>query len=160
MELFGQFKGKWENQLLSAVKCLGEIPDACLTFFNFPEEEMDLPKDQQHHRETHKEFQARTKPWKSLQERVLLHSPCFIALKMSCIESSLWKSAEKPASLEPTRGLKISHKIFDTTVYHLCLLRVQNRICLVPILLSIISCSFAEFPNLNYLFFAVAALFR
>jgi putative transposase len=36
---FDQFTDRWEKDLPSAVKCLDTSIDACLTFFNFPEEE-------------------------------------------------------------------------------------------------------------------------
>ena len=39
MEFFGIFKAKWGKDLPSAVKCLGNSIEACLTFFIRPEEE-------------------------------------------------------------------------------------------------------------------------
>jgi Transposase, Mutator family/UDP-N-acetylglucosamine 2-epimerase len=38
-EFFDKFTDRWEKDLPSAVKCLGTSIDACMTFFNFPEEE-------------------------------------------------------------------------------------------------------------------------
>jgi putative transposase len=38
-EFFAQFADRWKKDLPSAVKCLDTSIDACLTFFNFPEEE-------------------------------------------------------------------------------------------------------------------------
>ncbi len=38
-EFFSEFKAKWKAQIPSAVKCLEKSLDACLTFFNCPEEE-------------------------------------------------------------------------------------------------------------------------
>ncbi|MCK4817332.1 transposase [bacterium] len=38
-EFFDKFKDRWGKDLPSAVKCLDTSIDACLTFFDFPEEE-------------------------------------------------------------------------------------------------------------------------
>ena len=83
MELFGQFKGKWENQLLSAVKCLEKSLDACLTFFNFSEEEWISLRTSNIIERLNKEFKRRTKPMEIVAgERSCYTLLAFIALKM------------------------------------------------------------------------------
>ena len=83
MELFGQFKGKWENQLLSAVKCLEKSLDACLTFFNFSEEEWSSLRTSNIIERLNKEFKRRTKPMEIVAgERSCYTLLAFIALKM------------------------------------------------------------------------------
>jgi putative transposase len=83
MELFGQFKGRWENQLLSAVKCLEKSLDACLTFFNFPEEEWISLRTSNIIERLNKEFKRRTKPMEIVAgERSCYTLLAFIALKM------------------------------------------------------------------------------
>ncbi len=39
LEFFTQFKDRWEGEIPSAVKCLGNSIEACLSFISFPEEE-------------------------------------------------------------------------------------------------------------------------
>jgi putative transposase len=39
MEFFHDFKKRWEKEIPSAVKCLGNSIESCLTFFICPEEE-------------------------------------------------------------------------------------------------------------------------
>jgi len=83
MELFGQFKGKWENQLLSAVKCLEKSLDACLTFFNFSEQEWISLRTSNIIERLNKEFKRRTKPMEIVAgERSCYTLLAFIALKM------------------------------------------------------------------------------
>jgi putative transposase len=39
LEFASQFTGRWQKEIPSAVKCLENSLDSCLTFFDFPEEE-------------------------------------------------------------------------------------------------------------------------
>jgi len=69
---FSQFKERWEKGLPSAVKCLENSLDACLTFFsaksgsdyvgNFPEEEWISLRTTNIIERLNKEFKRRTKP--------------------------------------------------------------------------------------------------
>ena len=44
LEFASQFTGRWQKGIPSAVKCLQNSLDSCLTFFDFPEEEwISLP---------------------------------------------------------------------------------------------------------------------
>lgn len=82
-ELFAQFKGKWENQLSSAVKSLERSLDACLTFFNFPEEEWISLRTSNIIERLNKEFKRRTKPMEIVAgERSCYTLLAFIAFKM------------------------------------------------------------------------------
>ena len=82
-ELFEKFKGKWENLLPSAVKCLEKSLDACLTFFSFPEEEWISLRTSNIIERLNKEFKRRTKPMEIVAgERACYTLLAFIALKM------------------------------------------------------------------------------
>ena len=83
MEFFGLFKERWEKELPSAVKCLENSIDACLTFFICPEEEWISLRTTNIIERLNKEFKRRTKP----MEIVAGESACymllaFISLKM------------------------------------------------------------------------------
>jgi putative transposase len=83
VELFGQFKKKWEHQLSSAVACLERSLDACLTFFNFPEEEWISLRTSNIIERLNKQFKRRTKPMEIVAgERSCYTLLAFIALKM------------------------------------------------------------------------------
>jgi len=82
-ELFAEFKTKWEPQLPSAVKCLENGLEACLTFFNFPEEEWISLRTTNIIERLNKEFRRRTRPMEILAgERSCYTLLAFIALKM------------------------------------------------------------------------------
>lgn len=82
-ELFSQFKSKWESQLSSAVKCLESSIDACLTFFNFPEDEWISLRTTNVIERLNKEFRRRTKPMEIVAgEKSCYTLLAFIALKM------------------------------------------------------------------------------
>ena len=81
LELFEEFKSKWEKALPSAVKCLESSLSACLTFFNCPEEEWISLRTT--NIILNKEFRRTTK----LMEIVAAESACttllaFVSLKM------------------------------------------------------------------------------
>ena len=83
IQFFGLFKEKWEKELPSAVKCLENSIDACLTFFICPEEEWISLRTTNIIERLNKEFKRRTKP----MEIVAGESACymllaFISLKM------------------------------------------------------------------------------
>ena len=56
------FARKWEKDLPSAVKCLANSLDACLTFFSFPEEEWISLRTTNIIERLNKEFKRRAKP--------------------------------------------------------------------------------------------------
>lgn len=83
MEFFSQFKKRWEKELPSAVKCLENSLEACLTFFNFPEEEWISLRTTNIIERLNKEFKRRTKPMEILAgERACYNLLAFICLKM------------------------------------------------------------------------------
>jgi len=82
-ELFSHFKSKWEPRLPSAVSCLEKSLDACLTFFNCPEEEWISLRTTNIIERLNKEFRRRTKPMEIVAgERSCYTLLAFIALKM------------------------------------------------------------------------------
>ena len=46
LSFMSQFKNKWEKEIPSAVKCLENSLESCLTFFSSPEEECFLLEQQ------------------------------------------------------------------------------------------------------------------
>ena len=62
LEFFNLFKMKWEKDLPSAVKCLGNSIDSCLTFFMCPDEEWISSRTTNIIERLNKEFKRRTKP--------------------------------------------------------------------------------------------------
>lgn len=82
-EFFAEFKAKWEVQVPSAVKCLEKSLEACLTFFNFPEDEWISLRTTNVIERLNKEFKRRTKPMEIVAgERSCYTLLAFIALKM------------------------------------------------------------------------------
>lgn len=61
-EFFEGFRDRWGKELPSAVKCLENSLDACLTFFHFPEEEWISLRTTNTIERLNKEFKRRTKP--------------------------------------------------------------------------------------------------
>ena len=75
-ELALAFAAKREKDLPSAVKCLSNSLDACLTFFSFPEEEWISLRTSNVIERLNKEFKRRTKPMEIVAGRErLLSSP-------------------------------------------------------------------------------------
>jgi putative transposase len=88
-EFFFEFKQRWEKELPSAVKCLENSLEACLTFFNFPEEEWISLRTTNIIERLNKEFKRRTKPMEIIAgERACYNLLAFICLKMELH----WKS--------------------------------------------------------------------
>lgn len=80
---FDHFKGKWERDYPSAVKCLGNSIDSCLTFFSFPKEEWISLRTTNIIERLNKEFKRRTKPMEILAgESCCYRLLAFISLKM------------------------------------------------------------------------------
>jgi putative transposase len=82
-EFFAEFKKRWETQLPSAVKCLESSWEACLTFFNCPEDEWISLRTTNIIERLNKEFRRRTRPMEILAgEQSCYTLLTFIALKM------------------------------------------------------------------------------
>jgi len=62
MEFSTQFTERWNKDVPSAVKCLQNSLDSCLTFFDFPEEEWISLRTTNVIERLNKEFKRRTKP--------------------------------------------------------------------------------------------------
>ena len=83
MQFFSQFKERWGKELPSAVKCLENSLEACLTFFNFPKEEWISLRTTNIIERLNKEFKRRTKPMEiTAGEQACNNFLAFICLKM------------------------------------------------------------------------------
>jgi putative transposase len=77
------FADRWEKDIPSAVICLANSLDACLTFFSFPEEEWVSLRTTNTIERLNKEFKRRTKPMEIVAgEEACYLLLAFIALKM------------------------------------------------------------------------------
>lgn len=82
-KFFYDFKEKWEKDLPSAVKSLGNSINSCLTFFDFPEEEWISLRTTNVIERLNKEFKRRTKTMEIVAgENACYRLMAFIALKM------------------------------------------------------------------------------
>jgi putative transposase len=89
LEFFSQFRQRWQKDLPSAVKCLERSIDACLNFFNFPEEEWISLRTTNIIERLNKEFKRRTKP----MEIVAGEQSCYTLLAFICIKMEIhWRS--------------------------------------------------------------------
>jgi len=89
MEFFHDFKNRWEKQIPSAVKCLGNSIESCLTFFNCPEQEWISLRTTNIIERLNKEFKRRTKP----MEIVAGENACYMLLAFISLKMELhWKS--------------------------------------------------------------------
>jgi putative transposase len=88
-EFFTQFKDRWEGQIPSAVKCLENSIEACLTFMSFPEEEWISLRTTNIIERLNKEFKRRTRSMEILAgER-----SCYTLLAFICLKVELhWRS--------------------------------------------------------------------
>jgi putative transposase len=83
LKFFDQFKARWETDLPSAVKCLENSLEACLSYLNFPEEEWICLRTTNVIERLNKEFKRRTKPMEILAgERSCYTLLAFVCLKM------------------------------------------------------------------------------
>jgi putative transposase len=79
LELFRGFKDKWSKEIPSAVSCLGNALDSCLTFFSFPRSLRTTNVIER----LNKEFRRRTKPMEIVAgENSCYRLLAFISLKM------------------------------------------------------------------------------
>ena len=80
---FEQFKSRWHKELPSAVKCLENSVESCLTYLQFPQEEWICLRTTNVIERVNKEFKRRTKPMEIVAgERSCYTLLCFICLKM------------------------------------------------------------------------------
>ena len=85
------FAGKWEKELPSAVKCLANSLDACLTFFSFPEEEWISLRTTNIIERLNKEFKRRTKP----MEIVAGENACYLLLAFISLKMEMnWRTTK------------------------------------------------------------------
>jgi putative transposase len=89
LEFSTQFSERWQKEIPSAVKCLQNSLDSCLTFFDFPEEEWISLRTTNVIERLNKEFRRRTKPMEIVAgEHACYTLLAFISIKMEIF----WKS--------------------------------------------------------------------
>jgi len=89
VEFFEIFKRKWQKNLPSAVKCLENSIESCLTFFTCPEEEWISLRTTNIIERLNKEFKRRTKP----MEIVAGENACYMLLAFISIKMEVhWQS--------------------------------------------------------------------
>lgn len=89
LEFSTQFTERWQNDVPSAVKCLQNSLDSCLTFFDFPEEEWISLRTTNIIERLNKEFKRRTKP----MEIVAGENSCYMLLAFISIKMEIhWRS--------------------------------------------------------------------
>jgi len=89
LEFFTRFSERWHNDVPSAVKCLQNSLDSCLTFFEFPEEEWISLRTTNVIERLNKEFKRRTKP----MEIVAGENACYTLLAFISIKMEMhWRS--------------------------------------------------------------------
>ena len=86
---FEQFKSRWHRELPSAVKCLENSLESCLTYLKFPKEEWICLRTTNVIERVNKEFKRRTKP----MEIVAGERSCYTLLAFICLKMELrWRS--------------------------------------------------------------------
>jgi putative transposase len=89
LDFFKIFKMKWQRDLPSAVKCLGNSIDSCLTFFMCPDEEWISLRTTNIIERLNKEFKRRTKP----MEIVAGENACYMLLAFVSLKMEIhWRS--------------------------------------------------------------------
>jgi len=89
LRFFEQFKTSWQKELPSAVKCLGNSLEFCLTYLHFPEDEWICLRTTNVIERVNKEFKRRTKP----MEIVAGERSCYTLLAFICLRMELrWRS--------------------------------------------------------------------
>jgi putative transposase len=89
LEFFDQFKSRWQKELPSAVKCLENSLESCLTYLQFPEEEWICLRTTNVIERVNKEFKRRIKP----MEIVAGERSCYTLLSFICLKMELrWRS--------------------------------------------------------------------
>jgi putative transposase len=89
LDLSAKFTERWQKDVPSAVKCLQNSLESCLTFFDFPEEEWISLRTSNVIERLNKEFKRRTKP----MEIVAGENACYTLLAFISIKMELhWRS--------------------------------------------------------------------
>ena len=89
LEFSTRFTEHWQKDVPSAVKCLHNSLDSCLTFFDFPEEEWISLRTTNVIERLNKEFKRRTKP----MEIVAGENACYTLLAFISIKMEIhWRS--------------------------------------------------------------------
>ena len=89
MEFFELLRERWRKDLPSAVKCLENSIEACLTFFMCPKEEWISLRTTNIIERLNKEFKRRTKP----MEIVAGENACYTLLAFICLKMELhWRT--------------------------------------------------------------------
>jgi putative transposase len=89
LELAARFVEHWQREVPSAVKCLQNSLDSCLTFFDFPEEEWISLRTTNVIERLNKEFKRRVKP----MEIVAGENACYTLLAFISIKMEIhWRS--------------------------------------------------------------------
>jgi putative transposase len=89
LEFSIRFTQRWQKDVPSAVKCLRNSLDSCLTFFDFPEEEWISLRTSNVIERLNKEFKRRTKP----MEIVAGENACYTLLAFISIKMEIhWRS--------------------------------------------------------------------
>ena len=89
LEFSTQFTERWQKDVPTAVKCLKNSLDSCLTFFDFPEEEWISLRTTNVIERLNKEFKRRTKP----MEIVAGENACYTLLAFISIKMEIhWRS--------------------------------------------------------------------
>ena len=89
LEFSTQFTKRWQKEVPSAVKCMQNSLDSCLTFFDFPEEEWISLRTTNVIERLNKEFKRRTKP----MEIVAGENACYTLLAFISIKMEIhWRS--------------------------------------------------------------------
>lgn len=89
LQFFAGLKERWQKDIPSAVKCLGNSLSACLTFFDFPEDEWISLRTTNVIERLNKEFKRRTQTMEILAGENACHTLlAFLGIKMEVS----WKS--------------------------------------------------------------------
>jgi len=114
IDFFESFKAEREKELPSAVKCLGNSLESCLTYLQFPQEEWVCLRTTNVIERLNKEFKRRTKPMEILAgER-----SCYTLLTFVCLKMELrWRS--KPIG-KVAGNLPFIQKMAETNFTHNC----------------------------------------
>jgi putative transposase len=95
------FVAKWEKDAPSAVKCLSNSLNACLTFFSFPEEEWIALRTTNVIERLNKAFKRRTKP----MEIVAGQNACYLLLAFISLKMEMNWRATKIGKVRPNLPL-------------------------------------------------------
>ena len=89
LRFFEQFKSRWQKELPSAVKCLENSLESCLTYLQFPEEEWICLRTTNLIERVNKEFKRRTRSMEILAGE----TSCYTLLSFICLKMELrWRS--------------------------------------------------------------------